>query len=540
MSILSALPPAVLPASLGLSSEVFPSFRPNQLEVASQIALSESRFPLLNMPTGSGKSLTVVTAAKLLGLRLLILTPQLAHQDQYLRDFGGSERGDLVDVRGQSHYSCPRFGNCEVGAANECPFRKSDGSATQRCPNVRAIDSARGKDLVVTNHAFWMTQGRAREQASQESGPPPGIGTFDMIAIDEGHGIPERLADFCAIELIEPEIERLFEITFPSSSSSLGVWSSWALEALRGYSSALRDVGFPKERQRVIAIGRALGELASISTDLDTRWIYQHDRENQRHTFTPVWATRYAESLLFQGTPKVALISATLLPSIGKYLGIDPTLSTYLDIGNTFESRNRPFIFTLSGVEVKHKSMQNPSNVRVLAAKMDQILDLWKGYKGLIHTQSYDLQEKVIAASRNRARFILCQRGGLSGAEAVRRLKASHRDEIAVGPGLKEGHDLADDSARFQIILKMPQVNQATDQITKARCESISTYAMDRLAIDVLQMTGRITRSREDWGYTYCPDDSFKWIRKKITWPQSFESSIRMEWDKVPGPPKGK
>lgn len=535
----SVPPPLLLPQDIGLDPAIFPSFREGQVELATRLVLSPARFPELNAPCGSGKSLIYYTASLLFDLRLLIITPQKALQDQLVGDFG-PPHGDLVDVRGQSNYDCAHahYHNCEVGAANECPLRRLAEDHPQRCPNMKAIDRARKAKRVVTNHAFWMTQGKAQWRSSLSEGsalPPPGIGSFDLIVLDEGHHTPERLADFCSLSIIEKELDQLLDIETPSSSS-LSQWSEWARTASHRIPDAMKMAGSPRERFRLLSIGRDLMELSGVSEDKTTQWIYQQDQIERKHSFSPVWATPHAESLLFQGAPKIVLTSATLLPSIGKYLGIDPEQEEYIDVMSGFNPQNRPFIYTPSGVSVSYKS--TPSDHRVLMSKYDQIIDLWKGHKGLFHTQSYDLQSKLLASSRNRHRFIVCERGasGISGAKAIDILKSSPRDMIAVGPGLKEGFDLSEDSARFQIIAKMPLVNR-TDPVVDARCKAIPQYSMDQTSIQLEQMRGRIVRSNRDWGYTYTGDKAWTWVRKQASLPDSFRAAERWENEKVPGPP---
>lgn len=526
----------LLPSDLGLNPAIFPSFREGQEDLSTQLALSPHRFPLLNAPCGAGKSLIYFTSALMFDLRLLILTPQKALQDQLMHDFGPSSGGPLVDVRGQSNYSCPNFRNCEIGAANECPLRRLNPSEPHRCGNLKAIDRARDSKYVVTNNSFWMTQGRAQSTPS-ESGPPPGIGKFDLIVIDEGHAAPDKLADFCTITLFVKEVESLLEVDLPDTSS-LPVWSQWARSQYPRISSLLKEADSPRSRMRLRAIERDLIELSGIATDRDTRWIYQYSHTDDAHTFTPVWASPYAERLLFQGAGKVIITSATLLPNIGEYLGIPPIQSEYIDVASTFPPENRPLFYCPSGVKLTRKSTE--SDYRIIAAKYDEVIDLWGGYNGLYHTQSHALTEKLYSLSRNKDRIIVYEKG--DAASAISLLKEGKRKGLWVmGPGLKEGFDLPGDAARAQIVAKIiGGAGNMNDPVTKARCESNPNYFMDQTSVQLTQTVGRIVRSRTDWGYTYTCDGQFPWVAKDGRFAQSFRDAIRWEKGRIPGPPKGR
>lgn len=519
-----------LPSDLGLNPDLFPSFREGQLELATSLPLTPARFPLLNAPCGTGKSIDYYTAALLYDLRLLILTPQKALQDQLMHDFGPDAEGDLADVRGQSNYTCPHYRNCEIGAANECPLRRSlarveggrpvEGGVSGQCPNIAAIDHARKSRHVVTNNAFWMTQGRAKSFDN----PPPGIGQFDLLVIDEGHQAPDKLADFCTITVIEPEVEALLDCTLPTARSSLGVWSDWARVIYPRIPALAKTCDNPRERMRLRSIERDLVELAGVATDSTTTWIYRRLVPERKHTFTPVWASAYAERYLFQSTPKVLLTSATLLPNIGEYLGIGECESEYIDVATTFPVANRPFIYVPTGVALGYRS--TPTDIRVIMSTYDRIIDRWAGagYNGLFHTQSNDLTEKFLACTRNRARMLTYESGGAS--EVIDYLKRHPRSgKLAVGPSLKEGFDLKYGAAEYQIIGKMP-INNTSDPVQKARAQSNPHYMMDQTATQLLQMKGRIERAMDDIGYSYTGDERFGWVKKEARLPRSFRESI--------------
>lgn len=526
----------LLPSDLGLDPAHFPSFREGQLDLSTQLAMTTSPHTFCNAPVGFGKSLAYLTPSLMFDLRTLILTPQKALQDQLMRDFGPGTGGGLVDVRGQSNYPCPSFRNCEVGAANDCPLRRTAiGSGAPRCPNLHAIDVARGSKRVVANNAWWMTQGRA-QQTPSESGPPPGIGQFDLLVVDEGHRAHDTLADFCTITLIQREVEALCDTTCPSSQSSLSVWSEWARASYPRISGLIKSADSPRDKVRLRSIERDLVELAGVATDTTTRWIHQFDGKELVHKFTPVWAKAYAAPYLFQSSGKVLVTSATLLPNTHEYLGVKGSECEFVDVATTFPAENRPLIYCPSGISLGWKSTD--SDIRIITSKYDQIMDLWAGYNMLLHTQSHALTERILKFSRNTKRIIVYGEDR-PASECVALLKSRPNSGLIIaGPGLKEGFDLPYDSARAQIIAKMPIINTTSDPVGKARAESNPNYLMDQASIQLMQTVGRITRARDDVGYSYTADGRFGWVWREGRMPGSFREAIRwMNDGSVPGPP---
>ena len=96
----SLLPP---PHLIG-APDYFSEWRPHQPAAVIKIVETDKRFVSLVLPTGAGKSLTVVGAALLAGWRTAILTSTKALQAQYSKDFADSGMaGDMAPM----HW--PRF-----------------------------------------------------------------------------------------------------------------------------------------------------------------------------------------------------------------------------------------------------------------------------------------------------------------------------------------------------------------------------------------------------------------------------------------------
>src|SRR5262245_13587349 len=147
------LPP---PKSFGLPPK-FVEWRKGQDRVIRTLLYDRSRFQMLNLPTGSGKSASFMTLALVnadAGNRTLILTPTRALQGQLLADF--QSRG-LLDVRGRSNYVCliddsKTAADAVCTAGVYCEYAKE----TRGCEYPDRIRAAKDALIVVSNYAFWM------------------------------------------------------------------------------------------------------------------------------------------------------------------------------------------------------------------------------------------------------------------------------------------------------------------------------------------------------------------------------------------------
>jgi len=399
------------------------------------------------------------------------------------------------------------------------------------------MQKARKSQFVVCNTALWFTQGRIK---STQPGYP-GLGKFDLVVFDEGHKTPESLAEFCAVTIVEYEIEKMIpSVLVPSSTGDLKTWSAWARETAPIVARVFEKSDDPKTRTRLAAICRDLIELANVTMDTKTQWIYQED--GGRHSFTPVWGSAHCERLLIQDTERVIITSATLLPTVVDYLGVERDKSEFIDVPSTFPVENRPFIYIPTGVSLTYKSTS--SQVRSLVNSYDRVMDLWRGHRGLYHTQSHRLTAQIIGMTRNRKRMIVygknipgadCE----TSAEAIEMLKRSpvSKGLCVIGAGLKEGIDCPGDLGEWQILAKMPLPNKSSDPVMKARCESIPQYYDDLIVSDIDQARGRIVRSIKDRGYTYTGDGNWKWVRKKCSSDTMMCEVWLRDGQEIPGPP---
>lgn len=542
----------VLPSQLGMPPK-FEAYRDHQLQTALDIASSDKRFSCLSAPTGTGKSPLLLTVARLLNARTLVLTATKNLQNQLNSDFSSL----IKDIRGQQNYPCVALerggilegygqpgascsdGPCKVGVF--CWLKKAGG-----CGYYDAIAAASQAKIVVTNYALWLSLARHSD--------PTLLGHFDLLIADESHNAPSVLTDFCAVELNRDEIRTLLNLKLPPVDEGIEVWSAWARDTAHTASlriNQLRDQlkssyqdrrALTKQLLRLSSIHRDLEEMAAAGTwkrtDSATSrvklagegcdWIaFETDKGAK---FSPIWAHAYSEQYLFRGIKKVVLSSGTLLPSIKKRLGIDEAECDWHEVPSAFDPKRRPIIYVPT---VKMDARAVEGQHRLWARRTDEIIEPRLDRKTLIHSVSYARADEIKQRSKF-GRYMLTH-DSRSAKQAIERFKRAKPPCILVSPAMVEGVDFPDEELRCIIVPKVPFASAVSDPVFKARCKQDPNYRFECAALLIVQMIGRGMRSVDDWMEAFITDDHFGYLRWKVNWMQWFKAAWREE-SRVPPP----
>jgi ATP-dependent DNA helicase DinG len=397
----SEFPP---PYAFGLPAH-FTSWRPDQVKAFQLILDSPTRFVALNMPTGSGKSLSYMAAIALLptDCRGVVLTSTKGLQDQAASDF--LELG-LTDVRGQSNYACKAMqpggewqslrgqvsidpgcneGPCHAGA--KCTLKEAG------CTYYDLLRQGR-QGHVLTNYALWLAQ----TMYGQGLGDSP-----DVLVLDEAHQAVDELAGCLTIEI--PHWLLQSTQTKPLAGTHIGIpaWRTWGVHNYKALSGLLDSLGAPKSsadakyKAKLTKLHRLLFRVSQMSGTGE--WVEDHGTEAFR--FECLRPEKYAESLLFQGARKVVFTSATLTPKTLQMLGV-PGDVTYWECPSSFPVARRP-VYYIPTTKVDSRMTQYHVNEWIM--RLDQILDQRPNVKGIIHTISYKRRDQILALSRHAARF---------------------------------------------------------------------------------------------------------------------------------------
>lgn len=523
------LPQIPTPASLGLPTK-FKSFRKGQYEVAKRVADdSTHRFSLVSAPTGAGKSGIYATVSKLLpkGSRMLALVGTKGLQDQVYREF---ESMGMADVRGRDNYSCGTPGMTSCGD----PYRMEEECLVSppSCPRKIAFGVAAQALSVVGNYATWL--------AMEKHGNPSELGDLGLLVLDEAHTAEDWLQGVCEIELSRRDLDLVGATlgTLPKASSwglieSLADWGKWAQKSLALVQAGLESK-LPTQRKRLVSLKKSLVELSGLvreKLEPGNGWVIEEHEEkysrgsDQKIIVSPVWPRMFAERYLFRGIGKILLTSATLSPSTPKYLGIPKSAYTLHEVESTFPVKRRPFYYIPS---VRVDFRMGEGEIRILVNDIDRFIGprLELGRKGLIHCRSFAHGAHLMRLSKHRSQMI--SHGPGEAREAVARYLQSKDPVILVSPSIEEGFDFPGDDARFQVIWKVPFVD-TRGALMSARVAQDDRYRNYLTAKSVVQATGRIVRSEEDWGETAIFDCHWGWFHNSVA-KEEFPMWFRRSW----------
>src|SRR5215471_7329927 len=473
------------PRALGFS---FDSWRSGQLECAERIFNSKAKIIVLSAPTGTGKSVINQIPARILLHRQLILTRTKALQAQY-------EADNVLAMYGRSNYQCnimplhsAEHGKCRAGS--DCHLMY-DG-----CYYYDAKRAALATQQVVTNYRYFFL----------EANGAGGFSNLDYLVCDEGHSVPEELAQSYSIRISSYDIRR-FKLKKPEDTDNLAYWISWADQAIIKMAGQLRYATKPEVIFAHATLDRKLNQLADLK-DADN---YIVARDKSGVSIRPVWADKLAGHLLFPHAQRFIFSSASINPwHLSRELGFSLLDAEYIEVPSTFPKANRPIYISKAIHNPKYGV--TPLELHALIRDLDKIIDQYPDRKGIIHTANYGLSETIANLSYHTRRIITHKSS--NRAEALEEFRASE-EGILVSPSMMEGIDLPHELCEFSIIAKLPFPN-LKDPVWQARFNrdrnrASAAYTSQTIS-SIVQSVGRGVRSADDYCDSWILDSSFNRI----------------------------
>jgi Rad3-related DNA helicase len=297
-----------------------------------------------------------------------------------------------------------------------------------------------------------------------------------------------------------------------------------------------------------------------------TDWIVYTDETKGSDTFgcmivKPLTATLFADEILFSKAEKVIIMSATIgdFKFFMRNLGIDPNDAVTCRIECDFPVENRPVflkpIANMSSTKVACPDCSTPEDsgrenrkgtgcrrcynsgqvpsidvaMPKVADFLGQIMDKFSSHKGIVHTHSYKVNRFMSESmnSRNRVLTHTSVKGDRDAA-IVRHIE-SEEPTVLFSPSMTEGLDLKDELSRFSVICKVPF--PYLDPYVKARMQRDPEWYASRVALALVQATGRSNRHKEDKAKHFILDSAIinflsryaklfpKWWMDAVVWP---------------------
>lgn len=506
------------PASVGLPAHKFPEWRKGQEKAVKDLLFTETRFNMLTIPTGGGKTAIYMGVAGVDEGRHIVITATRSLADQVNTDFHSM---GLMDMRGRNNYTCDidtkrtaAEAICTAGVY--CRLMKEGG-----CQYYDAKAAAALARLDITNYSYWLHD--------EEGGA---LGDFSTLILDEAHKAPDQIADFVAVEVRDGEL-RSFNVAFPGAGAANRP-AAWASQSLYIVEELAKSIANHDRRRAAYSLIRKLKMLCRLC---DSEWIGSRPTKG-------VWRWdivnpgELAEDLLFRGAAKVILVSASVRRKTLQLLGIDEKVKI-IEQESTFPVVRRPIYY--APVCSVGRAMTKWDKEDLFDA-VDSFVCKRTDRNGLLHSVSFDWAKEIYdKAGKDTRRNFLVHERGQDAADVLAKFRGSRRGTLLLSPSFDTGTDLPYEECEYQIIPKCPYPSFGSPLIQarmKRDPEYVPYVTMQRL----VQMTGRGMRAADDQCETIVFDSNFGRLRGQY-WdfaPKYFHTAVRTikKGMEIPDPPR--
>jgi ATP-dependent DNA helicase DinG len=525
----------------------FPTIRPDQ-ERAIEFALDAflvqgKRFVILELGTGVGKSAIGVCLARYLaehgGTTLTdevegqereettgayVLTTQKILQAQYMDDFGPSSGRNLMrSLKSANNYGCRFYEDMRCSDSRRLLKqlgKQLEGTEFHKCcrtacPYMLDKEEFLEFPIGITNFSYFLAETMYAKQLTPRS----------LLVIDECHNIENELGKFIEVSFSE-RFARQLGCKVPKLDTPEAVFEWIKGPYKKTVSKVMKEL--EKKVSAHFASGGAtgLGDLSKRYEMLDkhvckvnrfievynpNNWVMnpvktpQGEKGGRKFEFKPVDVSAYGHEHLYRFGSRVVLMSATVVDkdTFCKSVGIDPSHAAFLHIASPFPVANRPIHY----LGVGSMSMANIDlTLPKMTAVVQQLLDLHKNDKGIIHCVNYRVARHLVETVKS-PRLLL--HDAENREDMIEFHMKSADATVLISPSMTEGVDLADDMSRFQILCKVPfpYLGDKVIQLRKAR--NPNWYAC-QTARSVIQALGRSVRNDQDHASSYILDSDWE------------------------------
>ena len=485
------------------------------------------KFIMLNLPTGSGKSLFSVMFINWYlnyineDAKFDILTNTKVLQNQYTEEFDF-----IASLKGKNAYQCSCFPDLNCQEAKELNFALKRNCSD--CPYDKALLNWKTQTVTLSNFSLFNTFSLFLPDVIQEK-------KSNVLIVDECHEYESVLSNMITLKISKMTLRILGFNDLSIVGINKGMQFIKSVDDFVYYientlffkmESLLKTIEDKliggnvdkkdkiKYSKNIHAIKSAKVSYKSFLEDYKTdsgNWVIDLNKNYEEQIFktefivSPIWGHKYLKKIIWDKFDTVLFLSGTILsPKIFSYMnGLDNKLSSYYQIDTSFPVENRPIFYIKVGKMTYSEKNNTWENQKKYIRK---IIEKHKGKKGIIHTSSFELSNWVEKEFGGNDRFIFHTSD--TKEEALFKHLNTDGDFILVSPSITTGLDFSDSAAEFQIILKVPYPNIKSNKIKQRQLEYKKWYYY-KTCCDLIQMYGRINRHDKDKGITYILDSSF-------------------------------
>lgn len=488
--------------------------------------VAKKKFILINAPTGSGKSFISKTVANLsslakaefvnsvkpscrwgnlvqcgeLSFGTAVLTCTKSLQDQYYDLF---REGSVL--KGKANYRCGEDNTlwCDLGKCALDDSRKDECWKDRVCPYLNARFNAACNQCSFYSYSMFLSL-------------PDFVKWKDFIVCDEASELEDVIVSEYTLEVDLVELMKYLGGSLPvvpDEGSGDTLYFRWLKDAHGAIEAAIREMTSPlegrkKKKKLTKDEKRKLGYLMVAESDFkktvevwdETEWFKIH-KEDGTVTFMPYQVDHLAHHFFKYGKT-VILMSATIVnpKKYAKTLGIDDyyfiDAPSLMDPGRAFitpyEEEFRP--------NYRNKNLLIPRMAEVAA----QLCEAFPGKKGIIHSNSFDIQRMMQNVLGLEGRYLF-RRAGYSNEQLMELHRTTSEPTVLVSPSMTHGVDLKGHLGEFQIIMKAPYPNLGDPRV-KRKFEEDKEWYVDKMLSTLVQACGRCNRSVDDLSITFILD----------------------------------
>jgi len=495
-----------------------------------------NKFFLLNLPVGVGKSHLALMVADWYRknvdktAKIDVITNSKILQDQYSNTYES-----IADLKGKENYECESY-SCSCAQGGE--FNRLNKTSCESCPYSSAREGYMGGGISLTNFYLYILYSIYNPKIREARDPK-------VLIVDEAHDFDDVMSDFISIKITEAIVKK-FKFTDEYSIikklksvstitgyvdflkylnneiiSTMEQMEKGMVTSPRNIKSDKRDLKISKvlkTKNTDVKLMQLVNDLRQYQLKIEVflkeykdnpnNWVLEtnyNERMKQKElSLEPIWAYDYLDKYVFSHYDMVFLMSGTILDKslFCQLNGLDVSKAVYYSIGSPFNVKNRPIYYMPLG---KMSFKQKEETFERYVPYIKKLLDKYKGRKGIIHTNSFELA-KWIEDKVKDPRLVF--HDSTNKDEVLKMHKESEQPTVIVSPSMDTGVSFDNDDARFQIIAKVPYPSLAS-QKNKLRQKNNPDWYSWKTVSGLVQMSGRPVRSSLDYADTIIIDGSF-------------------------------